>query len=95
MDRSLDLSFYRSKVCRVDKVPANCRFDSVQRKNLSYDLNFKYPTSNNSVLAPFRKTFEMACAGPLTEITVGRKSSEVESEQERLILPESSLVLKF
>ncbi len=65
------------------------------RRNLLYDVHFKYPTSNNSLLAPFKRNFEVPCEGKLSEIIVGRESSEVESEQNQLILPETKLNLKL
>lgn len=63
-------------------------------KYLSGDDNFKFPMKNNSILAPFERSFEVQCAaGSLSELGVGRNSSVVERVLDFLNLPKKKLTI--
>ena len=64
-------------------------------KYLGLDSFFKYQLTNNSLLAPFKRSFEVQCKGLLSEISIGRESSSVEQVTGLINLPKQKLTIKL
>ena len=64
-------------------------------KYLGIDSTFKYQLTNNSLLAPFKRSFEVQCKGLLSEISIGREASSVEQVTGLINLPQQKLTIKL
>ncbi len=64
-------------------------------KYLRFDPGFKYAMTNNSILAPFIRNFEVHCTAALSEISVGRESSIVDRVPNMLSLPQQKLSIQL
>ncbi len=66
-----------------------------KREYLVFEPVTLYFIGNNSILAPFERTFSVACSGKISEISVGRASSSVDQVRGSLTLPGQKLSLKL
>lgn len=65
------------------------------QKYLGYDRLYKYPMANNSLLAPHVKTINVPCSEALSEISAGRKSSDVEQIPNLISLPQQRQTIRL
>lgn len=66
-----------------------------RREYLVYEPVTLYFIGNNSILAPFERTFSIPCPESVSEISVGRASSSVDQVRGSLTLPGQKLSLKL
>ncbi len=66
-----------------------------RREYLVYEPVTLYFIGNNSILAPFERSFSVDCPAPMSEISVGRASSSVDQVRGTLTLPAQRLSLKL
>lgn len=64
-------------------------------KYMQPDRIFKYFLTNNSLLAPLQRNFEIKCPQGLAEFSIGRESSEVEQLTDFIKLPPTKLTAQF
>ncbi len=66
-----------------------------QRKFMFYQEITTYFIANNSLLAPFERTFQVQCDQPVTAVSVGRAASSVDQIQNSFVLPAQKLTVKL
>ncbi len=66
-----------------------------QRKFMFYQEITTYFIANNSMLAPFERTFQLRCDQPVSSVSVGREASTVDRIQDSFVLPAQKLTVKL